>query len=408
MRVSRKILALSALFMSLVLLSSHNLMAIGEEAPIIALANNNIYLVSPTDGDARLVVERDPEKDALIAEKFGTASLKLSPISPDNTKFAYVAPLYEVLDPAFEDKQREIANLHPRDITLVDIASGALTPITDQGANFAEAVENDKLTNFSHLTWSIDGQRLYYLASVLSLRNRVPQRRIEYYDLASGERQVLAKLSPQAELIGLYPVHPGVVALTRPPNQTDFDFTLYDPDGFMLNLIKMPLPGSMDCTNGTLFDMNPVFHEDRYYYGYYPHKTSEVIPALLDTALEDTSLLSEDQYPTIISRTNPDTSLRVVYTGMCDYNLSTRWMIADVEDNVTNYPPLMGVSHLFEMALSPDGALLAILDPNRDNVSDLAPITIIDADGIRELDFVANQIRWGAIDFTFTSVILHG
>jgi len=279
MRVSRKPLALSALVLSLILLNQRDVLAQAarNDAPIIAVANNNIYAVSPEDDEARLLVERDPEKDKLISGNYGGAAITLSSISPDNTKFAYTTPLHEMLDPEFEDRQR--------DITLVDIARGHLTPFTNQEANLAELIESDTISVFEDLTWSVDVQRLYFMTTVKSLRNRVSQQMIEYYDLQAGERRLLVKLNPQANILGLYVVSQGLMLVDGSYFEGDFEFALYDAAGRKVNSLEMPLDGTMQCSNPTIYNRNPVFMQDDYYYGYY---TLDLGPAaLLDVASGD-------------------------------------------------------------------------------------------------------------------------
>ncbi|GEM_PF-1908856 len=405
---SHKMLAVSALLLSLLLPHSSDLRAQDEnpDAPIIALANNNIYAVSPSDGESRLLVERSKEKDEQLDELYYTykvnfllSSIGLSPISPDNTKFAYKSPVYEQLDPEFEDKRIDIARMNPNDITLVDIASGEQTPITEQGVNFKEMFAKDKLTNFSDLTWSPDGQRLYFLALVRSRRpNRVPQRTLEYYDLAAGERRTLARFDAEVYIADVVAVPQGLVIVSGP--QEDFKFTLYSPDGTLANAIEMTLPGYMGCTNEVMVYMNPVFNNGGLHYGYYVYDTDENLPFLLDVASESSIPLEANLWPGLMAHGHSDTSLRLVFSDPCYEQKDHHWSVTDAKGRVIDsmFIPHVGINFNQQITLSPDGASMAML------LSETT-IRIMDTNGSRELDFAANSILWGAYDFTFTPVI---
>jgi len=395
--------ALSALFMSLVLLSPHDLMAIDEQPPIIAVANNNIYAVSPLDGDARLLVERPAEKEQALQDIGVPRSLDLSRMSPDNTKFAYTAPLYEMLDPVFEDQTwPDFQGVRLRDLTLVDIASGQLTPITHQGDNLAEMVESDTLSVFKDLTWSVDGQRLYFMSAVVSMRNRVPQQMIEYYDLQAGERRVLVKLNPQANILGIYAVSQGLVLIDGSYFEGDFEFTLYGHDGSILNSLEMPLEGVMQCSNPMMFERNPVFVQDDYFYGYY---TLDLGPAaLLDVASGDTIPLEGELVPAFMSHTHTKTSLRVVGTNLCQLRDGDQWTVTDAEGHFLYSIELKYIDSESQMALSPDGESLAYLKYKSWDVFTPVPIIVTTPEGSHELDFAADEILWGAVDYTFVSV----
>lgn len=404
-----KRLALITLSLSLIALTPSDLFAIGEEAPIIAMAGTNIYAVSPVDGEARLLVERSPEQDEALNDASMGMGLSLSQISPDNTKFAYTAPLYEVLDPAFDSKREDIADIRPVDLTLVDIATGEQTPITNQGDNLAEAVAQDKLTTFTDIIWSADGQRLYFVANRLSMRNRAPQRTIEFYDVASGEKGVLVQLNPRVQLVGIYAASQGVVLLDGAQNQSDYTFTLYAPDGSIINAVDMELFGTIDCTNGAMFDLNPVFKKDDYHYGYYGFEDGEAIPTLLDVASGDSFPLDVSQFPSFMSHANHSDSLRVVHANLCYYaDAGEPWVVTDAEGVEVTSMPLNDINGTYEMAISPAGQSIAYIYPYDREFREPGAIIVMDAQGTRELDFKANQIRWGAIDFTFAPYISRG
>jgi hypothetical protein len=337
--------------------------------------------------------------------------LELSPISPDNTKFAYTTPLYEVLDEAYEDRRSELANLRPRELFIVDIVSAKITPITDYAAHFAEAVKSDKIVNISDLTWSVDGKRLYFLSSVLSARNRVPQKSIEYYDLASNETRIMVKLNSQVDVVGLYAMAEGLLLLDGAQNQGQYAFTLYDTNGEIINSTDMELMGAQDCTNGLMFGMNPVVSSDDYFYGFYAFQPEPYLesPSLLDVASNTETVVEGEAFPALMSHANPDESLRLVFEGSCDYDEAELWKVTDPQGNhiESTYILLDGNRDLFELTLSPDGQTVAMLNPKGD-FYDPDPIIIMDANSRRELNFAANQILWGATDFTFSSVKYRG
>lgn len=424
MRVFHRILAITTVLLGLIVLTPRDLLAIGEEFPIVALSDNNIYFVSPEDGETRLIVERDAEKDALLKEIYAGAELQLGPMSPYNTHFAYTEPLYEMLDSAYEDKRVEIANLRPRELFLVDMATGEITAITHQGENFADAVKNDALINISNLTWSIDNQRLYFLASKRSLRNRVPQNTIEYYDMASGEVRVLASLNSQIEVVGLYPLFTDLLLLDGAQNQGSYTFTQYDSEGTVVNTVDMELTGSMDCTNGLMFDMNPVFDANiiDYYYGYYVFKedTGEMLPSMLNVRSNNSTSLDESFFPAIISQINPLQSLRLVLTKPCDYSEDEKWALADISGEVIEGARFTDVYYSYELSISPDGQSVAMLNGDTIRIIDVnsettsteeiggKSITFLEDNATRELDFSATQLMWGAMNFTFAQARYHG
>jgi hypothetical protein len=110
-----------------------------------------------------------------------------------------------------------------------------------------------------------------------------------------------------------------------------------------------------------------------------------------------------------MSHTNPDESLRLVFEGSCDYDEVEMWKVTDPQGNhiESTYILLDGNRDLFELTLSPDGQTVAMLNPEGD-FYDPDPIIIMDANSRRELDFKANQILWGATDFTFAPVKYRG
>jgi hypothetical protein len=408
MHHSRKLFALSLLFSSLILFNPHTLLAQSNESPIIALSNNNIYAVSPIDGEAHLLLERSATKDEALANADIGVDLYFSPISPDNTKFAYTAPLYEVLDPAFESKLADIANISPTDLTLVDIATGELTPITDQAAHITDAIEHDKLTTFNDMTWSIDGQRLYFVSHQQSMHNRVPQTTIEYYDVEAGTRQVLTKVQSQGNVMHLYSVEQGIVLMDGDINRGSFTFTLYNPDGEVINSFDFNLSQTMDCPNGLTFGINPVLSNNAYHYGYYTLDTGHPIPTLLDVETGNSTPLDYTQLPAFMSHTNRETSLRVVYTNMCYVDESDVWTVTDAEGLHMTSMPLTDLSSTFRMALSPQGETIAYIKPTERPFYEPSPIVVMDENGSHELDFEATEIIWGATDFTFAPIIYRG
>src|SRR6187549_437109 len=129
MRFARALFALSTFLLSFGLIRPHALLAqqTSAEAPIIAVVENDIYAVSPRDGSARLLVGRSGVPAAGLKAIGVYDYVTLSAISPDNTKIAYTAPVYEQTDPAFDEQRRDIGRINPKDITLVDIASGEQT-----------------------------------------------------------------------------------------------------------------------------------------------------------------------------------------------------------------------------------------------------------------------------------------
>jgi hypothetical protein len=409
MHHSRRLLALSLLFSSLILFNPHTLLAQSDENPIIALSNNNIYAVSPSDGQARLLVERSATKDEALYEISTSIgkSLLLSAISPDNTKFAYAAPLYELLDPAFESKLPDILKAHPNDLTLVDIATGELTPITDQANNLSDAVEHDKLIRFGDMTWSLDSKRLYFVSYQKSMHNRVPQTTIEYYDLEVGERRPFAKIDSQDDVAGLYIVKEGILVVHGYRNAGDFTFTLYDPEGEILKETRMAIGGMMDCTNSNMINMNPVYSEESYYFGYFSPEM-DYSPAMFDAASGESIPLDDTMLPSLISHADPENSLRIVYANMCYEDDRDIWVATNTKNVEVSWISLSGIDQTFEMALSPDGQTVAMIKPTERGYYDSAPIVVIDSNGSRELNFNANQIIWGATDFTFAPIIYRG
>ena len=409
MLLSRKLFALSSLLLSLVCLYPHDLLAVDEEAPIIALANNNIYAVSPVDGDARVLVERDPVKDTALNAAHIGPRISLISLSPDSTKFIYSAPLYEVLDPVFEPKRDKIATIRPEELILVDIETGEQTLITNQAASLAEAVEKDSLTVYSDPTWSIDGERLYFFSIVRPMhRNRVQRKALEYYDVITGERGVIAKISSETSIRGLYSLPQGVLLVSGIQNRAEFTYTLYMDDGTILNTGDMTILDTMDCTNGPVFSMNPMLHDYNYSFGYYSFEETQPLATLLDVSTGNSTVMEPETYVGLVSQANPHESLRLLFTQACYYNeFSDRWVATDAEGHYIESMAFPGVESVYELAISPDGQSIARLQPTGDYLEP-DPIIVMDVNGEHELDFKANKIMWGATAFTFDRAIYRG
>lgn len=379
------------------------------EAPIIALSNNNIYAVSPVDSEARLLVERDAAQDDQLNKILVRPILNLSPISPDQTAFAYIAPLYEVLDPTFAADLGQAAFVGLSDVTLVDIASGEQTPITRQAENFAESIAEGGVSTFSHLTWSPAGRYLYFLSTKISLRNRAPQLEIQFYDREAGEYQTLVQLPSQANVVGLYGMTQGLAVLTKNEEgmaSNLFEFTQYDYEGNRLNTVEMELPDWVGPTNGTMLTMNPVFEKDDYHFGFYQNGSDSsslvIMSPATGTIFVPTVLPVPQRYPAFMSRTNPTEPLKVALIDAAGTG-DTLWAV--VQDGaVVPSMSLKGVVFQSEIALSPDGHQMAFLKPGGTPYAEPVPIMVMDENGKRELDFMANQILWGAIDYTFAVI----
>lgn len=406
MLFSRKFLTLSALLLILIIVNTHLLADDqAEEVPIIATVDDDVYAVSPLTGESRLLIERS-ESQGFSEAGFGT-EVSLISVSPDNTRLAYTAYPYEMGDAAYKLKRGDIANIMPNDITIVDIATGEQTLLTSQGENFAELFESDKLTKFSHLTWSTDGQRLYFVSTVMSMRNRAPQRAIEYYDVQAAQRQVLTKYDPHAYIDQFFVFDQSILLIGGDVLVGNYEFTVFSTaTGEQISAYSIEEFMGL-CGHGQMFNMNPLRVQGAYHYGYYDPLATQPGAVLMDVATQEITPLEGELFPAEMSHTHPETSMRLVHAGVCEHSRTENWVVTDAEGHRLTAITLPWNIARWQMALSPDGSALAMLQiPQKSSYNDPpAPIVIVDANGTRELNFAADSIMWGASDYTFSPLI---
>lgn len=377
-----------------------NVAAAQTDTPIVAVSNNSLYAVSPTDGSVRLLVERSAEADEALRGIRVNPTLRLSALSPDHSSIAYIAPIDEILEPLYRNQLQQITQIQPNDIYLVDIAKGEQTAVTKQAENLAQASANGMFRVHDYPTWSYDGQRLYYEVETRYLIEQPPTHTIEYYDVATGETETLATLPRNPIIVGLYAVPEGLLALNVLSNSGLFEFTLYGPDGETLHQMQTTITDYLGYTNNTMIRMNPIQSDGSYGFGLFGFETGDAVPGIIDLLTGENMPLDDALLPAFISRANPETSLRVALANFLPEDGPT-WMVTDPAGEIVTALPIESIAGMYRIALSPDGQAVAY--------SNLGTIFIEDANGIREFELAdVNDIEWGPVDFAFAPIIYRG
>lgn len=366
--------------------------------PIIALTpENDLYAVSPADGSATLLLDRDPEQDALLEANGRLADLVLGQVSPGGDYVAYSAPLYEILDPFYSNQQDDLLRLLPRDIYLLNIETGEQTPVTDLAETLPNAVTQGSVPLYRTFFWSAAGDRLYYTNARPRSTDQEAQFTLDYFDPASGETGTLTQLDPNVSYF--YPLQIGVmtIALTLgEPIDDMMDITIYGEDGSILEQYEFPNP-ALDLLYPIDFD--PFEYEGREAIAFMDIAGDDDTIHLLYPETGEFTPIPLYPTPALTSRTQ-DEGLYASVIGLSD-RLSTattyRWYVVEA-DGMGNYPVFAARGQVTQVVPAPDGSAIAYIDPLTDE------ITLVNREEARGLSFEAAAIAWGAPLYTVVNI----
>ncbi len=402
MFIHKCLLGLSVMFASLGLVNVGQAAspAIISDDPIIARQGNSLYAVSPVSGESRLLDEVMPELSQILKKNYSGVGIRLEGISPDNTRIAYTAGLSEILDPTYADQATALAQRNPNDVYILDIATGERINVTNQGARLADEVASGAVRNYSKLTWSQDGSRLYFVAELRSLNDHPLSRTLHTYVLETAVDQRGADLLPSPltadnNLIGLYPVRAGVAAVTALDNNGTVRFILFGDNNKITYQFSFHLKGIQDV-NAWMFDYNPIHVGSRYKFGYFSIASKGPQPNVLDLLNGESQVVPTDSKVNTVSHNAPDSSLRIVLDGLLVGDIP--WIVADSDGN-----QLMVLDdELFipDSAIAPDGQAVAYLSA-RKKVGEPRDIFIFDGKESHTLGFKADEIIWGSVEYIF-------
>lgn len=403
MFIRRVLYGLSFLFITLGFFGVVNAAQTTADAPIIARVGSGLYAVSPISGEARLLDEVSPDLDALLQTNYAGYGIRLDSLSPDNTLLAYTTALGDLLNPDYADVQKPLAQRAPNDVYVVDVVNGERRAVTSQASTFAEVVGEGVVENYHDLTWSLDGSRLYFVAEGRPWDNRPTTRSLYYYDVAAGTTHEVGDLlrpplTADNQFIGLYPVREGIAALHALDYNGNFRFVVFGEDDRIINQFDIQLMGIQDV-NAWMFDYNPIHTGDKHMFGYFTIGSDGPLPSVLDLPSGSSEAVSPSGHVTVVSHAAPSSSLRIVLESLLVGDVP--WVVADKDGN--HLMTLDTVVYGKDAAIAPDGATMAYLGA-RGKTGVPRDILIFDGSESRSLGFAANEILWGAVEYSFADM----
>lgn len=329
--------------------------------PIIALYGNKLYAVNADDGSARVVAEA-PAGQTFSMERFAS-------VSPDGKQMVYATQT----DPESQDGLVVtvfLLNLETDESTVFQPSGGVLDRPPRNGYHF----------RVDHPTWSVDGNRLYYVRSAIdnSGYGKMDEIQLAYWDVKIGKHKLVARLDPKQQVFDLSAVKSGIVVHLAYRLGVPQPVVLYGLDGRVLNenAIENLYP-------------DPVQYNGRDYYATgSPHGG---IATLIDVETGEGQAIDGGYYPAARSHLAGEQSMHLFrFVGRTGgwYDVYG----TDYRDYIDEFAEMSGVHYAF----SPEGQLLAFTQ--YDNGSSWAmPIQVMNPDGtVRTLPFKAEQVYWGA------------
>ncbi len=331
------------------------------QAPIIALAGNKLYAVSPVDGSATVLVE-PPAGQTFFMQEFAS-------VSPDGRHMVYATQT----DP--ENQTSDVVS-----VFVLDFETGKSDILEPGGGVFD--VKPLALHHFrlDYPTWSVDGTRLYYLRSEVDDRSygKMTGIQLAYYDMLTKQHKLVGRLDPKQSVQGLMAVESGIVVHGFSGLGEEQPVTLYSFDNRKMHKELI--------TNLYPF---PVRFEGQDYYA--TGQPNGGIADILNVETGDRQFLGDGYYPALSSRLAKDQSLLLVQK--IGSGASYRVFGHDHKRTSKVIVNTYGV----RFAIAPDGQSIAYL---KFYESQKAVIRIINSDGTeRVLTFVAEEILWGASEY---------
>ena len=366
------------------------------DAPIIARVGTQLFAVSPTSGEALLLDEVSVELDELFRENYAGSGIQLDSISPDNVYVAYTVASDSLLVGEDANRQKALAGRASNAVVILNIASRERKLVMSQPDT------GNVVQHYRDLTWSLDGKRLYFVMEARPLDNQPQTRSLYYYDMDAGTtHEVGDVLRPPVtadnQLIGVYPLTGTVAVLHAVGSNGQFRFIVFGEDDRLINQYDMQLAGAQDV-NAWMFTYNPIHLLDNFMFGYFTFDSSGPLPNALDIPANRSEAVDPAAHLTIVSHAAPSASLRLVLDST--FVGDVPWVLADREGNTVM--SLDTVVYEMDAAVAPDGLAIAYLD-ERGKTGEPRAILIHDGSEPRWLGFAANDILWGAAEYSFTS-----
>lgn len=355
----RKVMLVLALFLAPLIAQAHDTSA--HQTPIIALVENKLFAVSPLDGSATVLVE-PPTGETFFMRDFGR-------LSPDGTRMVY----------ATNTDPESIGGLVVT-VFLLDLTTGSSTIFEPNGGVFDVKPHPPNTLRIDHPTWSVDGERLYYLLSEVDGRNYSKMARVHlaYYNVQTHTHKLVARLDPTEYVQNLMAVESGIIVNVFHGLGQVASLTLYAPDNRLLSEAEISEIYPHTVRDGS---------DDFYAVGAPDGGIDQ-----LWRVDEPTTVLRYSEaayYPAARSRTAGEKSLyifRVIDASGTFYRVYS----PDESAIKAQIEALGGVQY----AIAPDGHSIAVL---QSPVGLRAQLKIMDATGsMRELPFIAESIWWGA------------
>jgi len=357
----RKVLILVPILMlSLLVAKAHNEV---KQTPIIALADNKLYAVSAEDGSARVLAEPTITEQPI-------AALRVGSISPDGKQLVYMTQ-------SAPDVSLDKYGSH---MYLLTIADGSTEELEPKGGVFDVPMPKGYVSQIDMPTWSLDGQRIYYFRSQYALGKQGDQKPklLAYYDVNTHKHVLVARFDPTNQMENLQAVKDGMLVRWYKPG---FDGPTYSAFYGLDSQSNKPA----DVSAMYLYGLRDT--DGTYYYA----RLNDFgdVHSLVNVATGDEKPSDVGFYPAAQSLMNGERSMHLFSV---QGSIST-YYVYDAENYITSIDDQSG----FSFALAPDGQSVAyLLFENGSKAS----IQIMDMNGdVRKLDFEAEQIVWGAIDF---------
>jgi hypothetical protein len=347
-----------------------------EETPIIALHEGAIYAVKPSDGSAEILV---PASSA-YGEVYEPASFFSAEwLSPDGQYLAY-RMTYPV-NPA--EPVSETSNRTHR-LFILDLQTGTFPHPISLGAFPSYDIDS--------VAWSPDGNFLYVLIAI-SGEEEILQ--LVIIEREQWQNQIVIPVEPSddAPKRSIFAIEDTFVLQERGWMAGANIMTAFDNEGEVVKRFELSNDYGywLDFFISTPF--TPLFVDGQSEYSLIDYSSNEILYQI-ELLTGEVSEFPDGYVPAMVSRTNPETSLRVSLEY--ENESPNQLYIRDTEANyLGSSNPLRyqafgpeGDSMGSTFALSPDGQSLAWLEDNE--------LILWQDGGTRGLGFSADVIAWAS------------